>query len=202
MLILKHLEEIKRILTNSGYRPGKFLSDCVNKYMICGNIILVKAKICGTKYMHRYGYFLIDKEDKDLLCDKNFYIYSESRNGLYKNPNIGVYYSNNHSKSLLRKLLKYKYPFKNKDSRYYIHKNGNTLDLRKISLEESLIRTKNSNNKSGKTGVSFDKTHNRWVAKLLANGKILRKYFPVSKYGNDARNMATDARDKWEEKFV
>ena len=195
MQILKYLKEIKKILTDLGYKPGNFLSDCRNRYMIFGDIILVEAKIVGIKMPYKYGYFLIDADDKDLLDDREFIIYMK----LYdnnKNFNINVYDQNH--KHLFKALLRNKYPFKNKKSKHYICKNDNPLDLRKASLEESTNKSKGINNNTGKTGVNFDRWKNRWVATLSMGKKILRKYFAVNMYV-DAKKMAYDLRDKWEE---
>jgi hypothetical protein len=57
------------------------------------------------------------------------------------------------------------------------HINGDILDNRRVNLrlstvsENGLHRTKlNQNNKSGKTGVHFDKKSKKWCAELFVNG--------------------------------
>jgi len=147
MQILKYLEEIKKILIESGCKPSKFLQNCGNRYMICGNIIVVEAKINEIKSL-KYGYFLIDKDDKDLLHNRKFciHLYAHIRNAkTRKKFNIGVY-GNKHC-GMFKKIMVDKYPFKNTKHKYYIYKNGNPLDLRKASLEESVNRSKKFFNK-------------------------------------------------------
>jgi len=198
MQILKYLGEIKKILEELGCKPDKFLSNGKNKYMICGDIVLVKVKITGIKYIHRYGYFLIDKDDMDLLYGKKYVIYLRSPRSQHKNFRINV--SSSNRDCLFKKLIEYKYSFKNKNSKHYIYKNDNSLDLRKTNLEESVNRSKNINNVSGKTGVRFDHERNRWTATYYIDGKIKQTNFSVATYGTDAKKLAYEIRDKWEGK--
>lgn len=55
------------------------------------------------------------------------------------------------------------------------------------------------NNTSGHQGVSFYKRGNYsyWVADWVDNQKKIKvKYFPIKKYGDDAKQLAIDYRDK------
>lgn len=74
------------------------------------------------------------------------------------------------------------------------HINGNGLDNRKSNLrlctpqENARNRTKQKNNKSGLKGVSFDKTRNKWVARIKIQnrykflGRFESKELAYSKY--------------------
>ena len=194
MLLLKYLEEIKKILVELGCKPNKFSSKYGNRYMVCGNIIVVEAKIIGISYLKyvKYGYFLISADDEKLLHDKKYIIFT----GPSKNFNVGV--KSSHSAQLFKSALLETYPFKNNKSKYYAYINNNPLDMRRSNLEESINRKKRWDNKSGRIGVYFDRIGRRWIATLTINRKQRQKYFSISKYGDKAMEMAVNTRDKWE----
>ena len=82
------------------------------------------------------------------------------------------------------------------------HKDGNGLNndisnLRVVShMENSLNTRKQSNNKTGTTGVSYSKWHNYYVASWVDNGVLKHKRFSVKKLGKEiAFNLAVKARE-------
>jgi len=198
--LLTHLEDIKKIMIDAGYKPKKFLYR-KNEYAIYEDIVLVKAPIIGNTYitnLDRYGYFLIDKEDLDMIADKSYKIryYLTSRS---KTPSVYVCAN---SARLFTNLLIHKYPFTDKKYEYYASKNGNPLDLRKKNLVESETRNKSYINKSGIVGVYFIKDRNCWKTSMMCRGmKQKDKYFPIAKYGKEARERAIEMRKKWEKEI-
>jgi hypothetical protein len=83
------------------------------------------------------------------------------------------------------------------------HINHNKLDnrlenLRWVSSSDNnrnmSIRKKNT---SGHQGVSFEKYNNRWAAQWYnIEGKQKNKYFSIKKYGDNAKQLAIDFRQK------
>ena len=163
--------------------------------MICGDVIVVKAKINGFGHLCHDGYFLISVEDEELLRHSKFNI--DMR--IY-GRNFGISVKTTNSAYLFKTLVTETYPFKDKMTRHYVYKNNNPLDLRRTNLEESINSKKKITNKSGKTGVCFDDTNNRWVATSRINGKKVYASFSTVKYGSAAKKMAYEIRDKWEGK--
>lgn len=86
------------------------------------------------------------------------------------------------------------------------HKNGIRWDCRLVNLRciSKTINLRNaskqSNNTSGTTGVSeiTDRGHKYWVASWNdpTNGKQRRKLFSITKYGNNAKQMAVSYREQ------
>lgn len=62
--------------------------------------------------------------------------------------------------------------------------------------EQSVNRRKATNNTSGIKGVSFDKSKNQWVAQWSEPKINHRKRFSCNKYGDKAKQMAIDYRNK------
>ena len=73
------------------------------------------------------------------------------------------------------------------------HKDGNALDNRKKNLRDGSGGVNNNNqaqrddNTSGITGVCFDKTNKRWIAKWSENGKRRSISFSIKKYSSDEK---------------
>ena len=86
------------------------------------------------------------------------------------------------------------------DKRVVDHRNGNQLDNRKENLrvvsqrENAQNRCKQSNNKSGVTGVSFDRDRNKWTARLKVNRSYL--YLGRFEHFNDAVTARRKAEDE------
>ena len=86
------------------------------------------------------------------------------------------------------------------------HINGNTLDNRKCNLrnctskQNSWNHGKNKRNKTGVTGVSFDKTRNLYQASIRYNGKSigLGRYKTIK----EARQVYNDATIKYFGRFA
>lgn len=90
------------------------------------------------------------------------------------------------------------------------HKNGIRTDCRLINLrcipqKLNLRNTaKKSNNTSGVTGVDYWKTGNAWRASVFdpTTGKRVSKTFSIKKYGEDAFNLACEARKEAMENLI
>jgi hypothetical protein len=89
------------------------------------------------------------------------------------------------------------------------HINRDGLDNRRCNLRDGCrdnINVKNqskrTDNKSGKTGVSYSTYNNTWVIQWPENGKRKIKRFSVSKYGDiQAKQLAIEFRVKLDEKL-
>ena len=198
--LVKYLTGVKQIMSDICDDPKKiiFKKHGENTYAKYKDIILVKAQITGMQclkkqHLKKYGYFLIDSEDEDMLDKNNFVILCCIRKK-YESVYIDV-------KSITvnyRKLLLKKYPSTNKKYSNYILKNYNPFDLRKQNLEQSVSR-KNSKNKSGIVGVFYDKTVHAWCAAYNVNGRRLKRVFTESRHGVEhAKELAIKLRKKWE----
>lgn len=81
------------------------------------------------------------------------------------------------------------------------HIDGNRLNndisnLRSVSRSvnaRNMARSKR--NTSGKSGVTYDKNKDRWIARWVENGKQRSKSFPVKSFGNLAKQFAYEYRD-------
>jgi len=83
------------------------------------------------------------------------------------------------------------------------HINHNTQDNRLENLrwvthsDNERNRSMSKNNTSGEQGVSFDKYNNNWRAQWVDNQrKLRRKSFSINKYGDDAKQLAINFRQK------
>jgi hypothetical protein len=91
--IIKYAKEIKEIALKEGngmHEPE--VENGHNNYMVCGDILVVKAEIRGRKYIDDKnikikdeGYFIIEKNDIDLLAHNYFVIYIHVGLGKYSN---------------------------------------------------------------------------------------------------------------------
>ena len=91
------------------------------------------------------------------------------------------------------------------DGKILDHIDGNTRNNRieNLRLSNTKFNAQNqkkySTNKSGKTGVYFNKypePYGRWCAHWKINGRILQKSFNINKYGDRAFQLACEYRDK------
>ncbi len=110
------------------------------------------------------GFFLIDKDDYE-FCSK--YQWKINNNGYVT---VG---DTNHPSALLHRLIIDVPPDNQVD-----HKNGCRNDCRKENLricpgaENTYNHTIRSDNTSGTTGVSYDSSRNKWLARITKEGKI------------------------------
>lgn len=88
------------------------------------------------------------------------------------------------------------------------HINRNRLDNRKSNLRlvtrlmQAHNKTKRLDNKTGRTGVSYHKKSNSYLAKLTYKGVKYQKYFSIPLYGNEqAFKLACDYRLQLENRF-
>ncbi len=94
-----------------------------------------------------------------------------------------------------------KFPKNNLD-----HINGNRADNRICNLREvtqsqnSMNRTKQSNNTSGIKGVTWDKQCNKWKAQIKYNGKV--KNLGVFRNIEDAEAVVKEARIKFHNDYA
>ena len=205
--LVKYLTEIKKIISGICDDPNKIKFEQHEKNIFAEyrDVIIVKSQISGLRYLRehklkKYGYFLIDREDKDMLFKSKFIIqfHSDAKCEIYFD--VKTFVSDYmHMYTSYRHLLSRKYPFKNKKSKYYIVKNYNPFDLRKQNLKESISR-KSHTNKTGIIGVCYDKTSNTWCATCRINGENLKKSFAINKYGDkNAKELAIKMRKKWDD---
>ena len=114
--------------------------------------------------------FLFDKEDYEKIKD---YCWYENDKGYATS-----FYKTHESPILLHRLV-----MNISKDEIIDHKNRNRTDNRKNNLrivtqhQNSFNKNKCSSNKTGITGVWWDKTKQRWVACIKYLGKNIRKYF-------------------------
>ena len=171
----------------------------------CGCLQREKASSCNHKYKTNYydwesaeyliGYtangerFILDKDDYELIKDYCWYI---SDQGYVMTRSRDGY--SNHIR--MHRLL-----FKNCDDLVIDHINHDTKDNRRSNLRvvtrcqnqmNLKIRTDNS---SGVTGVCFDKSKQKWYARIIVNKKTIF----LGRY--DTLDKAVKARKEAEEKY-
>ena len=123
--------------------------------------------------------FYFDLEDYDKI--KDYCWYSEQRNKYLVNK------SNNNNKTIRMHRLIMNVDNENNKNILIDHINHNTLDNRKANLrivnksKNEMNKGLRSNNKSGYTGVYYDKKIKKWVAKITINGNNLSEYFEDKK---------------------
>lgn len=120
------------------------------------------------KYKDTFIIILIDKEDYKLIKDKH--ISYESATGYAK-----IELSNS-----IMSLHRYLLGLSVGDKKYVDHKNGNKLDNRKDNLRVCTaadnahnLRCLSKHNSSGFKGVCFDRSTNKWRAKVQYLGKAI-----------------------------
>lgn len=131
----------------------------------------------------------VDYEDLDVVQSKPFY----SCNG------YACYNENGSSKRLHNLILNH-----TPNDLTVDHINKNPLDNRRCNLRivdmrtQAINRTIQSNNTSGITGVHYDATNDRWIAKWKdSNGDKCTKWFSCKKYGDvTAKQLAIKAREE------
>lgn len=164
----------------------------MNTYEI--NNDYVKVNVINTK---NEGFFLIDKEDLDVIKKHSWYIKDSSDNKGYVSAKI-----NGKTVKLHRYIL-------NVTDRKMIvdHIDRDKMNNRKNNLRivTSTVNNTNAsfskNNTSGRTGVKYVNLKGkspRWDANVTVNGKRLTKSFSISKYGDEAFNLAVKQREQWE----
>ena len=134
-------------------------------------------------YLNKYNIARVDKEDYQMLIK---YIWHISSNGY----------------ACSQKIRMHRLIMNAKEGEVVDHINGNTLDNRKCNLricsqlENCRHKVKlSTNNKSGKIGVHWKKSKNKWVARIHINKKEkFLGYF-------DDINSAIDARKEAEIKY-
>jgi len=146
----------------------------------------------GDVYSEKYG----DMRKLKPVCDGLGYFFVH----LYKN-------GKQHTKKVHR-IVAETFLHNPKNKKQVDHINGERQDNRLENLrwvthsENQKNACKYKNNTSGALGVSFDKFNNRWIAHWNDfNKKLVHKYFPVKKYGNEAKQLAINYRKQMEEKF-
>lgn len=142
-----------------------------NKYVVKGEVttIFVKSKHLGEVEV------LIDTEDLELLENLN------NTWCVHSNRKMSKFYINGYHRlenGRPRLIHLHRYILNAPKGKVVDHLNGNTFDNRKANLrvvtqnENSKNQTKmNKNNKSGVTGVCWDRKKEKWRAKVGYNGK-------------------------------
>jgi len=169
-----------------------------------GNVSHVELRINSPKFGLKI--VLIDEEDFELVSKYTWWLnYQKEKDQFNIMSEI--------SKGGVRTVLRIHRIILNiTDSKQVIdHENRNRFDnrkfnIRKVSGSVNSLNTKISkNNVSGRAGVWFEeagkKTGPRWLAKGTKDGKIVKRSFALSKYGEKARELACKAREEFENKF-
>jgi hypothetical protein len=207
--IRKYTAEIQQIVNNEPKEPEDVvLADGVNNfndYIVHGDIVCVGAYINGAQRANdsnlaKNGFFIIDKNDIDLLSK---YEYSIDIGGERAGVNLGINVKiRAKHKKTFSKIFQKKYPLDD-GYNHYIYKNNNPLDLRGCNLIQSKIKKRHSNNTSGITGVSkiFQGNYEYWYACFIKGKIVKRKKFSVLKYKN-AEQLAIGMRKKWEKRYL
>lgn len=92
------------------------------------------------------------------------------------------------------------------DDKIVDHINKNSLDNRKVNLricdrQKNFFNSKRkSNNKSGVTGVGFDRKSNKWRARITKNGKTINLGFYIDK--DDAIMARLEAEKEYFKDFA
>ena len=194
-IILKHLSEIKDIVSKITTKPGKqiYESDLNNSYFICGDFLLVKVKIHIPYHIFtKYAYFLIDSDDKDLLKGRTLQAHMDT---------VDVEIRDIIDRGMTFEKIYTKKDFGKNTNKHFVTLNSNPFDFRSINMTISINRKKSIKNKSGTTGVS--RCGNGWIATFYRKGKTKTKFYATKKYGRyKAKEMAEEKRKKWENEFI
>jgi hypothetical protein len=135
---------------------------------------------------------IVDDEDFEYLNQFKWYVKKDDKNGkFYAEREIRL--NGKRKKNSMHRVI-----VNNNDSKMHTdHCNGDTLDNRRLNLrictasENAMNQSKNINNTSGYKGVSWDRTKNKWIVKIIANktrhhvGYFLNKIEAAKAY-NDA----------------
>ena len=167
----------------------------VNPYANLPNIYDLSGEY-GIGYdRDKKNYFLFDKEDYDKIKD---YYWSMKEDGLYS---YWYSYSNGQTLRLHRFIMNCTDSKKNVD-----HINHKVYDNRKENLRvcehyQNIINCKTySNNTSGCKGVHWDKSRNKWVARITVN----KKNYQLGRFENfeDAVKVRKEAEKKYHKEFT
>lgn len=143
--------------------------------------------------IENYDYGIMYINDKKILFDKEDY---DSIRTYRWSVNQDRVISTGRSRILLSRLI-----MGPEKGMVVDHINGNTFDNRKQNLRICTISDNNKNhkicstNKSGTTGVYFDKQNNKWSAQIYINGKVKRLGRFADK--EDAINIRKEAEKKY-----
>ena len=140
-----------------------------------------------------------------LFCEKGVELYERYNWSVYKQRNTfylhrNIYIGENYTTGIFhRELLGLQ------DGEIRDHRNGNGLDNRISNLRPATITENNCNqiirkdNISGVKGVSWDKTYDKWVARIKYKGKTYQKYFADK---NDAEEWVRAKREELHKDFA
>lgn len=155
-----------------------------NRYYNINNDFLV------VEFLHdKHMVFSNDAKTRELLTN---YVWCITTNGYTYNFNVKRFHQN---------YLDYE------DGLVVDHKNrikydNRSSNLRIVTVQQNMRnRTKQSNNNSGKQGVSYYSNHQAWVAFIYDNNQMIRKRFPLKLHGDDAKRLAIEQRLAWEIEF-
>ena len=152
----------------------------------------------GIGYDCNGNEFYFDLEDYDKIKD---YCWSIANDGYIKTT---VHYKNENGKDKKRSVLMHRIIMNNPDKKLCIdHINGASTrndnrktNLRIVTYSQNLMNKGTiSSNKSGITGIYWDKTNNKWIASITIN----KKHIALGRF-NDF-DEAVKARKKAEEKY-
>lgn len=164
LMLEKSIEKITK------YNNSKF-----NTYDLSGEY--------GIGYTTKGEEFWFDLEDYDLIKNYTWFINSEY---------VVAKINNGKHIKMHKLLLSDAIEIDHKNHKKYDNRRNN---LRTVSHQINMMNQKiYSNNTSGITGVSFDKSKNKWIAYITENKKRHQKSF-------DDFNSAKLQRKIWEEKY-
>lgn len=162
-------ETITKLGINTRFKSNSsFIINDRNKYDLTGEY--------GIGWTTDGDEFYFDLEDYDKIKD---YIWGTKISHTGKNNRKYVAVRRGSKTIYLHRFL-FDLPVKKEDSREVDHINHKTLDNRKKNLRicehfENIIAQKTSiRNKSGRKGVCWDKTRNKWSAYISCNKKNIR----------------------------
>lgn len=131
---------------------------------------------------------MIDKEDTDNITKSKWSLCGDTNYNYIFNATINKY------------LEDYIMSNEDRNINRIIFLNGNTLDMRKdnlkcISIKEYKQVYSHGSNTSGRNGVSFDKSKNKWKAYISVDTRFISLGTYTDK--NDAINARLDAENKY-----
>lgn len=180
---------------DTGHINGKKNIHFVNQYVNIENIYDLSGDYGICTLLDGITTFLFDKEDYDLI---KRYKWTQKKDGLYS-----YIVSQDNGKTIrLHRLIMNCLNDKNLD---VDHINHNVLDNRKQNLRkcyhfENIIASKTySNNTSGRKGVYWDKSRNKWMVMITVN----KHTYHLGRYDNfeDAVRVREDAEKKYHKEF-